>query len=238
MKFIAYTFFYVMMLLAMLTVSIVAFSIISVQLSRADDGIGVLRTATVHLTGATGGVVYGKSGKKYILTNWHVCASLKSDDIVGMYDNGKVLTGHVVSISPGSDLCAAVIKDNVPAIKLAKNPKLDNLLTRGYPSGVVTESSGFATGTETWVYEFEVERIGHCPDTAQVNYDHGVVYSCTLNWTSTITTLFSRPGSSGSPVVDLTGGLVGVISSEGGQGNDFCGGMVPYLEVKTFLDNL
>lgn len=210
----------------------------SSKLSQAD-----LRASTVKLNGGTGAVVYGKSGKKYILTNWHICvlSNYHVTELEAKFEDGQKVSGHIVYTSLDSDLCAALLRDSadLPALSLARSVKNVEVASRGYPAGVLTESHGILKGKVAWSYEVYPDVVGPCPKASTITYDlRGNVKSCTVRWVSTLTNLYSKPGSSGSPVVDDSGFLVGVISSEGGGEGVFAGGMVPFEDVKAFMDKL
>lgn len=209
----------------------------SSKLSQAD-----LRASTVKLNGGTGAVVYGKSGKKYILTNWHICvlSNYHVTELEAKFEDGRKVRGYIVRSDINTDLCVLSVRDDsLAAIRLASSVKSMDVASRGYPAGVLTESRGILKGKVAWSYEVYPDVVGPCPKASTITYDlRGNVKSCTVRWVSTLTNLYSKPGSSGSPVVDDSGFLVGVISSEGGGEGVFAGGMVPFEDVKAFMDKL
>lgn len=197
----------------------------------------------VNIKGASSGsVVQGKSGRHYILTNWHVCWLSSSDDmtLIGDLTSGQQILGTIVLKDISADLCAARIHDDTPALVLAKDQTVRDIMTFGYPDGVLTQSHGFIKERFQWNYEIPIELIRKCPENTSINYYHdGAIKSCTVHWTNVRTNLYSRGGSSGSPILDDSGFLVSVMTSQGGRNEgEYSGGIVPPELVKAFLDRL
>lgn len=199
-----------------------------------------LRAATVHLDRGTGSIVSGHSGNKYILTNWHVClVSQWKHRLWVSYPDGEMLTGDVVKKDPKKDLCAAKVKTGNASLTLA--PKLlptEIVCTRGFPGHIVSESCGKLGPISKWESGFGIEEVGECPDGYKKDLDfEGRLRGCLYLFTSRLTNLYARPGSSGSPVVDASGHLVGVVSSWH-ESKDLDAGIVTFEDVKEFLKDL
>lgn len=214
--------------------------------ARADTSKGVLllRKTAVRIDGTgcmgSGSIVEGKSGKKYLLTNQHLCNCAKyRGDIYGTFEDGKLLVGRVVKQDWGSDLCAAQVGAVDQALHIGKGlPPLTEISTRGYPGGRLTESHGRSAGPVDWETDFPIEEIGTCPRNSEPLYGfNGVLAGCKLRYRSTLSNLYARPGASGSAVVNDQGELVGVVSSWH-AGSDFDAGMVPFAQVREFLNTL
>lgn len=214
--------------------------------SQADTGKATqaLRQTVVQVNGTSctgsGSVVEGKSGKHYVLTNYHVCLCASYQGrLYSTFEGGELVQGKVVKRDSTVDLCAVRVEDTRPALKLG-----DQLLpftevnTRGYPGGRLTESHGQSGGNVEWDADFDISEIGVCPEEASKGYGlNGVIQECRLHFTSTLTNLYGRPGASGSPVVNDNGELVGVVSSWH-PGNEYETGMVPFSDVRRFLSAL
>lgn len=203
-----------------------------------------LRKTAVRVEGngctGSGSIVQGRSGKHYLLTNAHVC--LCSDyrkHLYGSYEGGEMVRGDIAKIDWNADLCAARVDVKYPALKLGPMPvPYQEVNTRGYPGGRLSESHGMLKGGVAWDYEMDIGVIGECPAGIKVMRDmNGRVSGCLMHYTSMISNLYSRPGSSGSPVVNDDGGLVSVISSWH-PGDDYDAGSVPYGQVRSFLEGL
>lgn len=241
MKNLLFTVFYCFIVCSILLSAMLVVTYATSKVANA-GALENLRASTVRVNGATGAIVQGKSGKKYLVTNWHVCAFVngKARFLTGTFDSGYEVTGPIKLKDPESDLCAAEINEpNLPALTISKYDESKDLITRGYPGGHVKESYGYSKGKLDWECEVDIELIGACPGRSKVRYYHnGQVRSCVLHWSSVLTNLFSRPGSSGSPVLDNDGYLAGIMSSHDSNYNDYAGGMVSTEQVRAFLDRL
>jgi hypothetical protein len=161
--------------------------------------------------------------------------------LTAAFEDGSEVEGIIVSNDVSVDLCAAEINSKIPALTITKYDEAKNLITRGYPGGLLYEGHGYARGKIEWDYEIDIDLLGDtvCPKNSKVRfYLSGKIRSCTVHWTSILTNLYSRPGSSGSPILDDAGYLAGVMSSHDSNFNDFSGGMVPTDQVRAFLDKL
>ena len=238
-KLINYLFAVAIALVLVLMLLVVVFALPA----QANTATGKLAATTVRVEGPCTGsasVVVGKSGHHYILTNSHVCmcAGFKHS-LFTTYEGGTMLKGKVVKQSWAFDLCAARVEDTVPALKLARRLYPDeSVTTRGYPEGRLAVSHGNVLGPIEWDYVFPIAEIGECPKGIPAVRDYNdLIVGCQMHWTSILSNLYSRPGSSGSPVVDDNGDLVGVLSSWH-PGDDYDAGQVPYRDLKAFLGSL
>jgi S1-C subfamily serine protease len=200
-----------------------------------------LSETTLRLNVGSASLVTAPSGKAYILTNWHVCLEENwKGQILGRFDNGRAVSGRISKESPLLDLCAALIEGNYPSLTIAKQASFnEKIVTRGYPLGIVTESEGIIGTETTWEHSIEIERVGECPEgfTAERSLANNRIEACTVHWTSYLTSLYSRPGSSGSPVVNAAGDLLGVVSSWH-PARRFEAGVVPLSSVQKFFRGL
>lgn len=203
--------------------------------------IEILRANSVHVDAGSGAIIKAPSGRKYLITNSHVCAvSRFKGKVKGSFEGGEIVHGKVVKDSVSADLCAIEVNQKYAGIEVAEAlyPK-DEVCTRGYPQGVLTESCGVVGGVSTWEYMFPIELLGECPADTKKQYSKfvGRLVGCVKKYTSILSTLYARPGSSGSPVVNLQGKLVGVIS-DWNPANDAEAGMVPLRLVREFMKDL
>lgn len=190
---------------------------------------------------ASGSVVRLSDGKLVLLTNSHVCRATNDGHVYfKIYGSEHVFTSPIL-LDGGMDvdLCAAYVSELLGSflsgLKLTGQsniPRFTEILALGHPlGGPKTPSYGFSLErAEVAVADRPNER-GQCepPSTAYFQY-------CINIEDLMHTNLYIFPGNSGSPVVNMTGELVGVINS--GSGDTNYGSMVPLDKVKDFLKKL
>lgn len=209
--------------------------------SDSERHFGKLRKTAVHLMNGSAGIVKGKSGRPYLLTNFHVCIDANVDGVVvGSFNDGKTVMGPVVEEDAVKDLCLVSLKDYTgEALETAEYLTYkETLYTRGWPQGILGEYEGKAYTAVAFDWVYTIDQVGVCPKgTTPVPGHTGRLSGCQVRSTNTITTIYAAPGSSGSPVVNSNGELVGVIESHlhFGSINKGQAGMVPLYLVKEFL---
>lgn len=219
-------------------------SLVSLQFSQASEKEAheALVENTVHINYGTGFILVYK-GNKYLITNWHVCnASNQFGIIQGSFQDGNSVRGPIVKQDFKSDLCAVKVLTDKRGIAIAKVAwEGDKVYTRGYPEHVLSESEGRLLYLFNWDYIYRVEEVGICPPGSHpVRATNGVVAGCKVTYRSRMSTIYSRPGSSGSAVVNEEGKLVGVVSSceiDEEKKADHAG-LVDLEQVKHFLGGL
>lgn len=142
------------------------------------------------------GSVVWKAGKlASVLTAYHVTNHPEAKLVV--LAGGIAFPAIVDAIDPENDLALLAIQGDVrvPAIRVASvGPKLYSKVTvAGFPTGRFTISEGFYVGS--------------------VKYDGDEEDPMTGRSMSAISGAFLFPGTSGGPVADSTGALVGVANS-------------------------
>ncbi len=198
-----------------------------------------LKAATARIENGTGFLLKTEKGT-WLVTNFHVCLHGSWQGVLtASLESGRVVRGHIVKKGMLPDLCAARIEDrDLQALKIAPRLlPLEAIYTRGYPYGVLSQSGGHYRGAVKWRYTFTVDQIGECPKEGTKEYDpYGLYAGCSADFTDNLTTLYARPGSSGSPVVNSKGELVGVMSSWFGDQDS--GGMVRLEDIQQFFKGL
>lgn len=199
-----------------------------------------LRATTVHIAVGSGFVLEAPSKRKYLVTNWHVCnVGSWQGTMRGNFEDGRLIQGHITKNDPTVDLCASKVHRDLVGLKLSPLPlqRKEQVFTRGYPYGVLSQHAGVFTGANFWNYFFPIEEVGKCFKGSTEERDGSDrVVGCRARYHSNLTNLYSRPGSSGSPVVNTAGDLVGVMSSWDSDSDS--GGMVRYEDVKEFIKDL
>lgn len=200
-----------------------------------------LQAAATHIDIGTGFIVKAKSGRFFMVTNFHVCTNEHGMQplVHGSTFDGQSFVGRIAAMSPDADLCAVSISQEDAksrALELGTSFNYDGVTyTRGYPHGVVGEFKGIFAGKFVWYINYPIEEVGVCPGHFTKIFDtYGKLISCTKQFTSLRTTHFALPGSSGSPVVNEQGQLVAVLHAGGPDG----AGLIPFEAVKVFLDSL
>lgn len=198
-----------------------------------------LRESSVRIVIGSASIVDSPKGHRYLLTNWHVCNLASSfKKIRGHFPDGRLVTGTIVKSDPLLDLCAARVSDLYTGLKIARRLiPLETVYTRGYPHGILTETSGRYSGRLSWSYTFDIDEVGTCfAGSRAVRDPTGRVRGCEVVYHDNLIDMYVRPGSSGSPAVDVSGALVGVVSM-GDDGKDQ-GGMVRLEDVQAFFKDL
>jgi S1-C subfamily serine protease len=200
-----------------------------------------LREAAIHIDIGSGSLVKAPSGKTYLLTNDHVCRFGKwKGEVLGRFPEGPSISGRIVKSDNTKDLCAVTVSPNDKALKIGSTLRSgQEVYTRGFPHGILTESEGKVGHADNWYYDYPIGEIGECPaEYKQVRDPYqGFLIACRAKYHSILTSLYGRPGSSGSAVVNSSGELVGVLSSWS-PSNVYEAGMVSLEDVKEFFKDL
>jgi S1-C subfamily serine protease len=216
-----------------------ALSLLFMSQSKAGEPYVKLRQTTVHLSAGSGFILRSDTENNYLITNWHVCNAVSwYNKVFASFEGGKLIGGDITKRDPISDLCAIKVSPGLSSLRLASTLKPGQVLyTRGYPLGVLSESSGIFKSRQTWSYTYPIDEVGSCfQGSKSVKNGNGLTKGCSVNYTDNLTSMYSRPGSSGSPVVNENGELVGVMSSW--DGDKDLGGMVTLESVQSFIKGL
>lgn len=177
----------------------------------------LIRLWTVaHGPAATGFVVQGKSGKKYIMTNEHVC-SIPTGLVAVSYFGPRPT--QVVVKNDTSDLCLMTVDPSLVPLKIAEAIDLKKgVHVIGFPGvpGLITPK---------YVFGF----IGATEDVVMPSAPGSITLRVIKSYIADILII---PGNSGSPVLDDQGQVTGVVHGAGRNEGIF----VTLDQVKAFLN--
>jgi S1-C subfamily serine protease len=199
-------------------------------------------------SGATGFVVRGKSGKKYIMTNGHVC-SLQEDGKVFVYYKGDEYRLKVVKFYAKNDLCAIEAPGAAGlAVNIASNfregesayaighpllePKSITLGELSGPVSVTVEVGENKKPEECTGETYELIDLSTNPMAAIF----GISNICVRHLEAEAATMTILPGNSGSAVVNIYGSVIGVAFAANESGTRSY--IVPLSHLKEFLGSL
>jgi len=198
-------------------------------------------------SGATGFIARGKSNKKYIITNAHVC-DLAEDGNVFVYYWGDEYRLKVVKKYPTNDLCAIEAPKSAGlAVNIANNfkegeaayaighPLLEPLtVTLGELSGPVSISVLIGKNVKPEECTGETYRFIDLSGTLMGIF--GVDNVCVRDLEAEASTVSILPGNSGSAVVNTFGSVIGVAFAANEAGTRSY--IVPLSDLKDFLNSL
>lgn len=185
--------------------------------------------------GGTGWSVRYK-GHSALMTNDHVCTVAQGGYVTVEQDSGRLSIKKIIKRNFMRDLC---LVDGVPAptLSLAKNgpSRFDQVRVMGHPLLKPTaESTGQFTGSGIIELGLSPSEDGTCPETAeQVESLFGNF--CVQRMEVGFTTVPIAPGNSGSPVVNMSGEVIGVMNS--GDNVIHHGNFIPLEYVKEMLND-
>jgi len=191
--------------------------------------------------GSGSGFVIKLKGKKFILTNKHVCMMNKGGDLSALDNKGGDTIVRVLVASRNYDLCLMTSRQDLPALKLARSYDLfDNAYVIGHPLGLpITMTKGRLTSKE----------IIQLPVSCKEKYDRkikvpplyriilGISELCIKNHNSVRIHAPIYPGNSGSPVLNIWGNVSGVVFA-GSTKAEFASYIIPLEDVRRFLKSI
>lgn len=168
--------------------------------------------------GGTGSFVQLK-GRQIILTNAHVCEGVKSilNTVRIMDYNGDTYLARIIDISPLYDLCAveAPFPSPNPFQLATEAPSEQEVYVIGHPLLLqLTISRG-------WLLDRQIinvpndKEISDCTSPKNViqtlNFFGIQLFACFDRYDTILTNIPSQPGNSGSPVLNSSNKLVGIL---------------------------
>lgn len=201
--------------------------------NKAGESVVIVSNAA-HTGGGTGFIATAASGKRVVITNWHVCEGTATDKKVHIikqldYD----VLAEVYMSDPKVDLCVISEVPGKPLSVARKSAqRFDALFMLGHPMlHPLTPSQGFLVGPSDIKIGY-TPHSGACPEGSKPTATfQGMVCIMSLRVVDTTNTTF--PGNSGSPVMNAQGEVVGVMNSTDGATG--WGAMVPLEYLNTIL---
>lgn len=196
------------------------------------------------LGGGTGFSIKGPSGKKYIITNAHVCEMYKGASEADVQEpDDTIKTRKIVEISQDTDLCLIEGINELSPISLASSVSIgENAAIIGHPE-LMPLTIAYGDIVEDKLYQVPMGIIGmdmpeeQCklPKNRIIDVETflGPLSVCVEEVEAYRITATSLPGNSGSPVVNYRGQLIGVDFA--GDNDIHWGLVIPLDDVKDFL---
>lgn len=189
-------------------------------------------------SGGTGFAVQTPSGNVLTMSNAHVCRATKYDYMYVPRGNSHMRL-YILAISKDADLCLLTGVPGLSGLPVAASSNLGDLayvvghpllrpttIERGYLIGrslIEIYHGDFAT-------QAECEREGMDWRTFDTGWAR--VTACIATQDAMWTNLRTYPGNSGSPIIDESGAVSGVLFAGDQSGNGY---LVPLSEVQRFL---
>lgn len=177
--------------------------------------------------------------KKYVISNAHVC---KGNEEVDLTDTGtgEKFKRKVLKTDPDIDLCLIEGVDERRALPLGKYLSVgETVAAVGHPHGwdlVMTEGEAFNLKDTPEVRDETVLCFGKNLRLIFVKDEEKFI--CLRKHTDTIsTTVVVLPGSSGSPLLNIKGQVVGVVYMYNTEGADW-GSAIPLAHLREFIKDV
>ena len=176
----------------------------------------------IPLTSGTGFSVLGKDLKPYIVTNTHVCNAVLDGKIFINTSSGGMINTGIVRVSATTDLCLVAGSPKISPLRLAKSVIVgEPVRSIGYPAGgpmvvLAGEIIGYA--------DFRLQSM--------IKLDTGGEFNKIL-----MTSVFAIGGSSGSPIMDVFGGVVGIVFATRIKDRTQWAYAIPSNEIISFINS-
>ena len=195
--------------------------------------------------GGTGFHVQAKSGETFLITNSHICDRSTDGQLNVQHpdNNQRAIPRRILENSATTDLCLVEPLPGIVGLRLGSSLTVGQLVqSYGHPGlRPLTQAKGSVVSREK--IEILYDWINSDADRAacskpknkieMVQTIFGIGEACLLVIDAVDTTVRTFPGSSGSPLVNEAGNVVGVIFASSNSTNNGCA--VPLDALKQFL---
>jgi len=195
-------------------------------------------------SGGTGFFIKTPKGKSVILTNRHVCeTSLDKKTMQAGYKEELLKTRvKILKMSDKHDLCAIESFKKRKGLKLANNVSIeDTVFAIGHPyleNLILSKGIYVSENIIRLIVKINVRKNDKCDGKlVPVPQNMFIFNMCVKKYNASRVFLYIRGGSSGSPLVNIFGRIVGVIFA-GSRDDNLKNYAVPYRYVKEFLEEV
>lgn len=171
---------------------------------------------------ATGFSIAATDVVSFILTNKHVCDMGPNANYTLTLQSGGKVSATFIRIDPFADICLLKANGIIPPLTLAKQnaSQGDRVMTIGAPDGAYPlMGDGMVSGYYNTHMKNDIDEDG----------------SFEVHFRSQVMSAPVYPGSSGSPVLDVNGEVVGIVFAVRNE-KEHIAFIVPVSEVWRFLD--
>lgn len=207
---------------------------------RKTKGSIVMLENIERAAGGTGFELMAPDGKKYTVTNAHVCTLAKDGSLVAIREKGPSLLLKVIKVSQNTDLCVLEGIPDVPGLTLKDHEDNNSrVFAVGHPYlRPSTISSGFIVGRRiTQVMDDTDPKCdGPGRHMEQGETIFGPQNFCIRNVDSYFTSVIIFPGNSGSPLMDASGSVEGVMFASSDE--DHMGSAIPLDDLAGFVSSI
>lgn len=202
--------------------------------AKSASKIGLVTTMEQQGHG-TGFFIKAKSGKRFIMTNNHVCKIIPNG---GLFVNERITTFVMPFYKDNiADICLLKYPENAKTpsdFELGTEPLINqDLWTMGYPLDHLKHFSKGAVSGDRLV-DIAEPVDADCKNIVEIPTLFGPIPICVIRRVATETSVTIFPGNSGSPVLNIWGNVVGIMFAGNGQSN--LGIMARWADVKRVLE--